>query len=210
MRSASLLSASAVDERGGRKIGTDHATVSGKRAFTLLERLGGDATGLFGFFQRLDRVAIDADDVGDEIGGLLVAVDDLLERREIGQPFPAGLQLLAYAFELVLDLDQCGQHAIAIVNGRVKVGNRPGLAHAALFEGQGLQPVQQHQLGVEAGAVLIDEGNQLLAGHGVQTAAGICVEICVHASRTGVSSFRASSIAVTSCLSATSSNRDVM
>ena len=141
-----------------------------------------------------------------------MALDDLLEGRHVREVL-AAQQQLAHALELVLDGDERRQHAVAIVNGGVNVGDRARLAGAPLIDGERLQAMQQHQLGVEPGSILFDQRRQLARVMASPTPVPSRRRLrrgLAHASRIGVSSFRASSLAVTSFLSATSSSREVM
>src|SRR5262245_22008693 len=99
---------------------------------------------------------------------------------------------------------------MAPIDDRVKLSDRSGLAGAALLDRECLQTMQQHHLGLEAGAVLLDERDEIGLYHRPTAFGNVAsAAIVLHASRSGVRSLLASSMAVTSCFSVTSSSRAV-
>jgi len=158
-------SASSIDECGRRERWSHNAPVRCEGALTLFECLCRDVPRLLGILQRLHRILVHRDNVRDEIRGLTMERDDFLEGRHVREVLAELEQLLPNALELVFDRDERGHDAIAVVERRLHLGRRSGLARAPLIDGNRLQAMEEHQLRIEAGAVLFDEREEVLKGH---------------------------------------------
>ena len=156
-----------IEERCRRQRWAHDAAIGSQRAFPLFQRLRRDVPCLLGIPQRLHGIVIHGHDVGHEVGGLAMERDDVLEVGHVHEPVAICEQLLPDASQLVLDRDERGHHAVAVVDRGLHVGDRADLAGPALIDRDGLQPMEQHELRVESSSILLDQGSELSRRHQV-------------------------------------------
>src|SRR5690242_19835514 len=108
--------ASLVDQRSAEQRWSDDSAVGGERTFALLDRLGGEAAGLFSLAERVHRLRIRREDARDERSGFAVMLRELLVVGKMFERAAVLRQRNPNRLQLSLDRNQIGHDAIARVD----------------------------------------------------------------------------------------------